>query len=206
MLAVTNNRNTLLVIKKNTETLTDASKEGGLKVNVEKTKYMLVAHDQNAGQNWDIKLANRYFKNVSQFKYLCTTVTNQNSVQEDIKRRLNSDNSCYHSDENLGSSRFLPKNIKIRINKTIIFPVASYGCKTRSLTLREEHRLRVFEKRVLRRIFEPQRGGVTGVWRKMHNEEHHDLYSLPSIIRIIKSRRMRWAGACGKNCGEEECV
>jgi hypothetical protein len=70
MLAVTNNRNTLLVIKKNTETLIDASKEGGLKVNVEKTKYMSVSHDQNAGQNLEIKLANRYFKNVSQFKYL----------------------------------------------------------------------------------------------------------------------------------------
>jgi hypothetical protein len=75
-----------------------------------------VSHDQNAGQNWDIKLANRYFKNVSQFKYLGTTVTNQNSVQEHIKRRLNSGNSRFHSDENLVSSRLLSKNIKISIN------------------------------------------------------------------------------------------
>jgi hypothetical protein len=64
---------------------------------------------------------------------------------------------------------------------------------TWSLTLREEHGLRVFENRVLRRIFGPKRDGVTGEWRKLLDEELHDLYSLPNIIRIIKSRRMRWA-------------
>jgi hypothetical protein len=68
-----------------------------------------------------------------------------------------------------------------------------YGCDTWSLTVREEHKLRVFENRLLRRIFVPKRDGVTGEWRKLHNEELHNLYSSPSIIRIIKSRRMRWA-------------
>jgi hypothetical protein len=72
--------------------------------------------------------------------------------------------------------------------------VVLYGCETWSLTLREEHRLRVFENRVLRRIFGPRRDEVTGGWRKLHNEELHDLYSSPSIIRITKSRRMRWVG------------
>jgi hypothetical protein len=81
-----------------------------------------------------------------------------------------------------------------RIYKTIILPVVLYGCETCSLTLREEHRLRVFENSVLRRIFGPKRDEVTGEWRKLHNEELHDLYFSPSIIRIIKSRRMRWAG------------
>jgi hypothetical protein len=71
--------------------------------------------------------------------------------------------------------------------------VILYGCETWSLTLREEHRLRVFENKVLRRIFGPRRDEVTGGWRKLHNEELHDLYSSPSIIRIIKSRRIRWA-------------
>jgi hypothetical protein len=69
-----------------------------------------------------------------------------------------------------------------------------YGCETWSLTLREEHKPSVFENRVLRRIFGPKRDVVTGGWRKLHNEELRDLYSSPSIIRIIKSRRMRWAG------------
>jgi hypothetical protein len=72
--------------------------------------------------------------------------------------------------------------------------VVLYGCETWSLTIREEHKLRVFENRVLRRIFGPKRDGLTGGWRKLHNEELHNLYSSPSIIRILKSRRMRWVG------------
>jgi hypothetical protein len=88
----------------------------------------------------------------------------------------------------------LSKNLKIRIYETIILPVVLYGCETWSLTLREEHRLGVFENRVLRRIFGPKRDEVTGEWRKLHNEELHDLYSSLSNIRIIKARRMRWAG------------
>jgi hypothetical protein len=72
--------------------------------------------------------------------------------------------------------------------------VVLYRCETWSLKLREEHRLKVFENRVLRGIFGPKRDEVTGVWRKLHNEELHNLYSLPSIIRMIKSRRFRWAG------------
>jgi PAS domain-containing protein len=72
--------------------------------------------------------------------------------------------------------------------------VVLYGCETWSLTLREEHRLRVFENRALRRIFGPKRDEVTGEWRKLNNQELHDLYSSPSIIRRIKWRRMRWTG------------
>jgi hypothetical protein len=100
---------------------------------------------------------------VSQFKYLGTIVTNQNLVQEEIKRRLNSGNACYHSVQNLLSSHLLSKNVKLRIYKTIILPVVLYGCETWYLTVREEHKLRVFENRVLRRIFGPKRDGVTRV-------------------------------------------
>jgi hypothetical protein len=84
--------------------------------------------------------------------------------------------------------------VKIKIYKIIIFPAVLYGCETWSLTLREEHELRVFENRVLRRIFGPKRDEVTRGWRKLHNEELHGLYSSPSIIRVIKARRMSWAG------------
>jgi hypothetical protein len=77
------------------------------------------------------------------------------------------------------SSRLLSRNVKVKIYKTIILPVALYGCETWSLTLREEHRLRVFENRILRRIFEPKRDEVMGEWRKLHNEELHNLYSSP---------------------------
>jgi hypothetical protein len=87
----------------------------------------------------------------------------------------------------------LCKNLKIKIYRTIILPVVLYGYETLSLTLRKECRLRVFENRVLTRIFGPKRDEVTGEWRKLH-EELHDLYSSPNIVRVIKSRRMRWVG------------
>jgi hypothetical protein len=149
-------------IKKYTETLIDASREVGLEINVEKIKYMLLSHHQNAGQNRDIKIANRLFENVSQFKYLGTTVTLQNLIQEEITRRLNSDKACYHSVQNLLSSCLVSRNVKIRVYTTIILAVVLYGCKTWSMTLRAEHRLRVFKNRVLRRIFGPERDEVTG--------------------------------------------
>jgi hypothetical protein len=85
-------------------------------------------------------------------------------------------------------------DLYVGIYKTIMLPVVLYWCQTWSLTLREEHRLRVFENRVLRRIFGPKRDEVTREWRTLHNKELHYLYSSPSIIRIIKSRRMIWAG------------
>jgi hypothetical protein len=122
-------------------------------------------------QNHNINIGDRSFENVAQFKYLGMTVTNQYLIQEEIKRRLNSGSACYHSVQNLVSSRLLSKNVKIRIYKTIIFPAVLYGYETWSLTLREEHRLRVFENRVLRKIFGPKRDGEMGGWRKLHNEE-----------------------------------
>jgi hypothetical protein len=92
-------------------------------------------------------------------------------------------------------------DVKVKIYRTIILPVGLYGCETWSLTLREEHRQRAFENRVLRRIFGHKWDGVTGEWRKLHSGELHNLYSSPDIIRQIKSRRMRWAGH-GARMGE----
>jgi hypothetical protein len=103
------------------------------------------------------------------------------------------------------SSRLLSRNVEVKIYKTIIIPVVLYGCETWSLTLREEHKLRVFENRVLSRIFGPKRDEVTGEWRKLHNEELHNLYSSLDIIRQIKSRRMWWAGHMAR-MGEERKV
>ena len=95
--------------------------------------------------------------------------------------------------QNILYSSLLPKNLKINIYRTILLRVVLYGCETCSLTLREERRLRVFENRVLRRIFGPKRDEVIGEWRKFHNEELNDLYFSPNIVRVIKSR-MGWAG------------
>jgi hypothetical protein len=126
---------------------------------------------------------------MEELKYLGTSLTNKYYIQEEIKSRLN--NACYHLAQNLLSSSLLSININIKIYRTVILPVVFYGCE---LTLMEECRLKMFEHRVLRRIFGPMRDEVTGKWRKLCNEKFNDLYSSSSIVCVIKSRRMRWQG------------
>jgi hypothetical protein len=127
-------RDNIDTIRKNTETLIDASKEVGLEINIENTKYI---SRYNVCQNRDIEIANRSFENVSQFKYLVTTVTNRNLIQEEIKRRLSSGNASYHSVQSLLSSCLLSKNLKMRIYKNLNLSVVLYECETWSLPLRE---------------------------------------------------------------------
>jgi len=181
-------------LKENTEAIVVAAKEIGLAVNADKTKYMIMSRDQNAGRSHSMKTDNSSIERVEEFKYLGTMLTNKNSIQEEIKSRLKLGNACYYSVQNLLSSSLLFKKLNIKIYRTIILPIVLYGCETWSLTLREEHRLWVSENRVLRRVFGPRRDEVTGELRKLHNEELSDLYSLLNIVRVVKSRRMRWAG------------
>ena len=125
------------------------------------------------------------------FKYLGSLLTNQ--IHKEIKCRFKAGGSCYYSVKTFLSSRLLSKNLKIKIYKTIILSVVLYGCDTWFLTLREERRLRIFENRALRRIFGPK-SDENGEWRRFHNEELRNLYRSHSIVRVTKSRRLRWAG------------
>ncbi|KAJ4427567.1 hypothetical protein ANN_25215 [Periplaneta americana] len=164
-------------IRENAEILVEASRAIGLEVNPEKTKYMIMSRDQNIVRNGTIKIGDLSFEEVEKFKYLGATVTNLNDTREEIKRRINMGNACYYSVEKLLSSSLLSKSLKVRIYKTVILPVVLYGCETWTLTLREEQRLRVFENKVLRKIFGAKGDEVTGEWRKLHNAELHALYT-----------------------------
>jgi len=117
-------------VKENAEALVVATKEIGLEVNADKTKYMVMSRGRNAGRGHSVKNNNSSIERVEEFKYLGTMITDQNSIQEEIKSRLKLGNACYHSVQNLLSSRLLSKNLKIQIYRTIILPVVLYGCET----------------------------------------------------------------------------
>jgi hypothetical protein len=119
---------------------------------------------------------------------LSTIVTNQNLIQEESKTRLNSDNACYHSVQNLLFSRMPSKRLKLKLCKIIILPMVLYGWQNFYLILREENRLRVYENTFLRRMFGPRRDEVTGGWRKSHNVELHNLSS-PSSTTVITQQK-----------------
>jgi hypothetical protein len=180
-------------IKENSETLLEASRDIGLEINAEKTKNMIMCRHPNSGEYRHIRRANESFEKLTKVKFLGTTKTKQNDIQYEIKSRLHSGNACYLSVQNLLSSRLISKNLKIKIYKTIILPVVLYGRETRSLTLGEDHRVKDFENRVLRKMFGPKRE-EEGSWRKLHNNELHSLYSEPDVVKVIKSKRMRWVG------------
>jgi hypothetical protein len=132
----------------------------------------------NSGQNQNIRIANESFEKVAKFKHLGMTLTNQNEIYDEIK-------SVQGIFIIIQSKIFcLPvssEDLKFKVYRTVILPVVLYGCETWSLTLREEHRLRVFENRVLRRIFGPKRE-EEGLWRKLHNDELHCLYSSLNVF------------------------
>jgi hypothetical protein len=121
-------------VKENAEALVVATKEIGLEVNADKTKYMVMSRDQNAGRDDSVKIDTSSIERVKMFRYLETTLTDQNSIKEEIKSRLKLRNACYHSVQKLLSSWLLSKNLKIKIYRIIILPVVLCGDETWSLT------------------------------------------------------------------------
>ena len=152
---------------------------------------MITSRQQIIVLNQNIVIENLSFKNVEKLKYLGVIVTNKNDIREEIKRRINMYNTFYYSLEKILSTHVLSRKLEVNTYKTIILPVALYGCGTWSLTLKEEHRLSVFENKVLRKIFWAKTDEITGEWRNLH---YFELNFSPNIIRNLKSRQLRWAG------------
>jgi hypothetical protein len=151
----------------------------GLETNAKKAKYMIMSSQPNSGQNQNIRIAKESSENVATFKHLGTTLTNQNDIHDEIKEYIKFWKcSLLFSPKSFVFPSHI-KKLKIKIYKTVILPVVLYGCETRSLTLREEHRLRVFENRVLRKVFGPKRE-EDGSWRKLRKYGLHSLYSSPN--------------------------
>ena len=149
-------------------------KDIGLAVNTGETKYMEIGHHRDMMVNEHIRICSKSYEKVKTFQFLGYLLTNQNSIQEDIKCRLKTGDSCYYSVQTFLSCRIFSKNLKIKIHETIILPVVLYGCEARSLKLREERRPRAFENRILRRMFGPKRD-ANGEWRRLYNEELNSL-------------------------------
>jgi hypothetical protein len=157
--------------------------------NAEKAKYMVMSHVQNAGRNHNRNTGNTSFEREEQIKNLGETLTKQNSIREEIESRLNTGNTWL----SFGAASLVFSLLSKYINRTIILPLLLCGCETWSLTLNEEHSVRMFKNRVLREIFEAKRDEVTGEWRRLHNEEFYDLCSSLNTIWLFKLRRMRRA-------------
>jgi hypothetical protein len=150
-----------------------------------------MSRHKTTGQNHYLKVANKLFKNVVKFRYLRMTLTNQNCIHEEIEWRLNFGNSCYHAVPKLLSSYLVSKSIKIKIYKTIIlFYLLSFMGVRPGLS----HQRKNTDWVCLRTGYWNPGGMKWWGWRKLHNKELHNLYSSPNIIRVIKSRRMRWVG------------
>ena len=163
-----------------------------------------MSQNQHAVQDQNIYVGNKSFERLEHFSYLVTSLTNQNSFHEEIKCRLQSRNTCYYMVQNLLSYSLLSKNIKVQIYGTIILPFVLYGCDTWSPTVSEEHRLRMFRNRVLRKVFGPTRGEVMGWWGIWHNETLLWSVLIKYVGDEIKKNEM--GRACSTYGEEERCI
>ena len=190
-------------IRKNTESLVINRLETGIETNSEKSKYMIMSQDQKEGQNGNTQIGNKLFQTLEQFKFLEKTLKGSEFQYGEIKSRLKSGNACYHFVQSLLFSSLLSKCVKI-IYRNIILPVVLYCCENWSVTLKEECRLKVFENRVLRRIFGSKWDEVRGEWRRLDNKELYTPYIPPNMGDQVKKTKM--GRTCSTFGGVERCI
>ncbi|PSN38156.1 hypothetical protein C0J52_25847 [Blattella germanica] len=166
-------------------------KERGLKINVEKTKYKLVTKKEN-NTNF-IKINDYTFDQVQEFTYLGSKLNSENNVGREIKQRITNGNITYYMYSKLMKSKILNRELKLKMYKTLIRPVVVYGCESWTLNSNDKHLLRIFEHKILRRIYGPVCGN-NGEWRIRTNRKLEQLMKNEDIVRFIKSRRLAWMG------------
>lgn len=168
------------------------AKKAGLEVNEGKTKYMVMSAEEQRRVRGNLSTENMTFENVDRFVYLGAEVNNRNRISEEIQRRIMTANRAYFANIKLLRSRLLSRTTKMRIYKSLIRPVATYGCETWNITNSDANKLRVFERAIVRRIYGPIY--ENGFWRIRFNHEIDDILKQEDIVRFAKSQRLRWLG------------
>ena len=188
----------LNIVSRNTRYLAEAfqqiDSEGrkmGIEVNVDKTKFMVSCRDQRI-RDENLTIGDKVFKKVRDFKYLGSTITEDNNTSTEIKVRIAAGNRSYYSCLSMMKSRMLSRKSKVRIYKTLIKPVVMYGSETWTMSKKDQSALLVWERKILRKIYGPVNDHDT--WRIRTNSELQELYQDASIVADIKGRRLRWAG------------
>jgi hypothetical protein len=182
------NKNALKDVLDNTES---EARERGLIVNENKTKYMEVTRTVVNGNH--LQCGKYEFKHVKELSYLGSQLNQTNSTNCEIQARIISGNRCYYSCGALMKSRALNRSSKLKIYTALIRPVVTYGCEAWTLTSRNEQKLRIYQQKILRKIFGPIQD-ENGIWRIRKNHELDELIGNADIVRFIKSRRMAWLG------------
>lgn len=167
----------------------------GLRINDQKTEYMIMKRNIHVNENRSPLIIDKYtFERGELFKFLGVMINEQNQREVEIKVRIQNANKVYYSLQFLLGSKFLTRNTKLKIYNTVIRPVLSYGSESWSLTKKEEHHLQVFENNVYRKMFGPYFDPILQAWRKRSNKELHTLSQQAPILNVINSRRLQWAG------------
>ena len=187
--------NTVIMVKELFNKIEGQAEVMGLKINEDKTKYMYVGKGMRRdriGQN--VTMGEYNFERVTSFRYLGATISEENSISDEVKIRIQSGCGCMYALKQVITSKNLSRRSKIKVYKTVIRPVVMYGSETWTLTKENERKLKCFERKVLRKIFGPYKDPRTEQFRPRTNNELTDLYEEPDIIKVIKAGRLRWAG------------
>ena len=174
------------------ETLTNEAKKMGLEINEGKTKFMKITAIDRRTDTQDFVMENVKFEKFRNFTYLGTVINNKNIISEEIDKRIMIANRAYYANSKILKSRLISHNTKMKIYKTLIRPVATYGAEAWTLTTKDATKLKTLERKVVRRIY----GGINenGLWRVRNNKEINDILQGQDIVKFIKAQRIRWLG------------